>query len=702
MTFHLLLPFSGALLCSALAAAVLVRDRRSLVYQIFAIGMIALALEGIFSGLSTQDFLLAEALRWQRLRWTATASLPVVWLLFSLCFARTNYKELISKWKWVILAVLVIPLTLATFFWGHFYAVSPVPDEPFWGLHPLGWSGYLFHFFFMLSSVLILTNLERTLRASIGDLRWQIKFILLGIGGLFAVRIYTSSQALLFSSMDPALDEVNSAALLVAGLLTFASLIRTQLLPAGIYLSPAFLYNSIIIVVVGLYLVAVGGMAKAVGFWLGSEALPLAAFLVFLALVGLTIVLLSDQLRLNVKRLFSRHLRIPHYDYRREWMNLTQRTTSLLDIQRLCAAIANSAAETFGVSAVNLWLLDEAENGATLGGSTALSEAQARNSKSLQKGALELTYAMRGQQFPVDFDRPGIEWTAAMKEANPDYFRIAQIRYAAALFAGPEFVGLMTLNERVTKEPFLVEDFDLLKTIADQSAATLLNIKISQRLLRAKEMDAFQTLSAFFVHDLKNLASSLSLTLQNSLAYFDDPAFRHDALRTISQSVDRINSLCGRLSSVGRKLDLKPTETDLNELVATTVANLNGSVTGSLVLRLCPLARLVVDSDQIQKVLVNLILNAAEAIEDGGEIEIATEQHDGWAILSVRDNGCGMSKGFIAHSLFRPFQTTKEQGSGIGLFQSKKIVEAHRGRIEVESEEGKGSTFQVLLPVESR
>ena len=100
----------------------------------------------------------------------------------------------------------------------------------------------------------------------------------------------------------------------------------------------------------------------------------------------------------------------------------------------------------------------------------------------------------------------------------------------------------------------------------------------------------------------------------------------------------------------------------------------------------------------MQKVLLNLLLNANEAVAGQGEIQVATEQQDGWVSLSVRDNGCGMSPEFIEHSLFQPFHTTKSKGLGIGLFQSKKIVEAHHGRIEVESEEGKGSTFRVLLP----
>jgi signal transduction histidine kinase len=94
-----------------------------------------------------------------------------------------------------------------------------------------------------------------------------------------------------------------------------------------------------------------------------------------------------------------------------------------------------------------------------------------------------------------------------------------------------------------------------------------------------------------------------------------------------------------------------------------------------------------------------LLLNAREALRPGGEVRVETNQSNGWAVLSVSDDGCGMTPAFLKTSLFRPFQTTKKKGLGIGMFQSKMIVEAHRGKIQVESEPGAGTTFRVMLPI---
>jgi len=227
----------------------------------------------------------------------------------------------------------------------------------------------------------------------------------------------------------------------------------------------------------------------------------------------------------------------------------------------------------------------------------------------------------------------------------------------------------------------------------------LLNLRLTDELMLAKELEAFQTMSAFFVHDLKNATSSLSLTLQNLRVHFDDPQFRADALRGIANTLNRINMHIGRLSVLRKKLELKPVELDLNQLVIETLENLNGVPGVELTKEFHPLPKVLVDREQIQNVMTNLLLNAREAVGTNGRIRVETNQRDGRAVVSVADNGCGMSPDFLRDSLFRPFQTTKKKGLGIGMFQSKMIVEAHRGNIEVESEPGKGTKFGVVLPL---
>jgi putative PEP-CTERM system histidine kinase len=257
----------------------------------------------------------------------------------------------------------------------------------------------------------------------------------------------------------------------------------------------------------------------------------------------------------------------------------------------------------------------------------------------------------------------------------------------------------MILGDRIGGISFSGQDFDLLKCMADDVAANLLNVRLSKKLLQAREFEAFQTMSAFFVHDLKNAASSLNLMLQNLPAHFDDPAFRQDALRGVSKSVAHINRLIERLTLLRHELKIRPVEGDFNEWISTSLAELEKSSGVNLVKELKPLPKIAFDREQLFKVLTNLTLNAREACPSDEQIQIETNRINDWAVFSVSDHGCGMNADFVRQSLFRPFQTTKRNGLGIGMFQSKMIVEAHRGKIEVQSQPGKGTTFSVYLPV---
>jgi putative PEP-CTERM system histidine kinase len=699
MNFLTILPFLAAVFSIGLATIVIWQDRRSFVNRTFAAGMILFALEAAVIGIGLMSLSSATILHWQRIRLIITGLLPGVWLLFALSYARANYKEILSRWRWVVLAVFVVPLVLSTFLRESFFIGEPVFDSSLVWLIRLGSPGYAFHLCLLVSAVLILMNLERTLRASVGHMRWQIKYMVLGIGAIFGVQIYTSSQNLLFHSLNTGLTLVNTGVLVIANALILRSVLRTGSFKLEFYPSHSFLYNSFTVIIAGIYLVTVGVLAKLIHYLNVESSFYLNAFLIFLALLGLSIILLSDKFRRRLKRFIGIHLKRSKYDYRREWTDFTQATTSLMEIKDLCMAIAKKISKTFEALSVTLWLVDEKEEVLALGASTVLTDIEAKKIESLKREGKELIRAMREKQMAVDLVESKENGIAALEEIKSDFLKEARIRYCAPLTASSRFIGLLALDERVAKEPFTLADFDLLKTIADQTASMVLNLQLAERLREAKEAEAFQTISAFMMHDLKNLASSLSLTIQNLPVHFENPDYRQDALKIMEQGVTRINRMCNQLSALGKKIDLDIVKADLNHLVRNSVYCLNGSSKVKLVTDLQPLPHLKVDTEQIQKVMTNLILNANEAVGAAGEICVATEQRDGWAIFSVSDNGCGMSKEFVERSLFRPFRTTKKQGIGIGLYQSKMIVEAHKGRIEVETEEKQGTTFRVFLPI---
>jgi signal transduction histidine kinase len=188
--------------------------------------------------------------------------------------------------------------------------------------------------------------------------------------------------------------------------------------------------------------------------------------------------------------------------------------------------------------------------------------------------------------------------------------------------------------------------------------------------------------------------------LQNLPRHFADPAFREDALRGLGKSVSRMQQLIGQLTLLRQKLEIRPVLSDLNEVVAASLESLPNGEALPLARQLQPVPKTMLDPEQMQKVILNLLLNAKEALNGpDGRISLETVAHPDGVEIAVADNGCGMAPEFLHRHLFRPFQTTKKNGTGIGMFHSKMIVEAHRGRFEVASEPGKGSKFRIFLPI---
>ena len=700
MNLAAIIAYAGAVCSGALALAAALRARRSIARWAFVGGMAVLAAENVFTGLSaTAGFPEeVEIHYWQMWRLLAMSVLPGAWLLFSLSYARGNARSFLVKSRYLLAGTFLIPIGLAVWFRDELVTAVQQSLAGRWVLR-LGWPGLALYLLLLVGSVGVMMNLERTFRASVGTMRWRIKFMLLGVGLLFVVRIYTSSQILLFRGVDPSLEILNSGALLVAALLILRSLFRAGHFDLDVYPSHAVLQNSFTVVLAGIYLLVVGVFAKIVVYLGGDTAFALKAFLMLLSLVVLAVLLQSDHVRLHLRRFVSRQFQRPIYDYRTVWRRFTEATASRVEQTDLCRALARLTADMFQALSVTIWLLDDRSESLILAASTSLSETRGRELGPQKAETSAVIGYFRGHPGPVDIESSKEDWAAALRRWQPSEFPHGGHRVCLPLIDRGEVIGAITLGDRVGGVPFSLQDLDLLKCIGDQAAASLLNVQLAQKLLQAKELEAFQTMAAFFVHDLKNAASTLNLMLQNLPVHFADPAFREDALRGIAKSVAHINHLVGRLGLLRPELKIQPAESDLNDVVTNAIVGLENGPGAVLLKDLQPLPRITLDREQMLKVVTNLVLNATEAISGRGEVRIATSQNNGWAVLTVADNGCGMTPEFLNRSLFRPFQTTKKNGLGIGMFQSKMIVEAHGGRITAESEPGKGTVFRIFLPV---
>jgi putative PEP-CTERM system histidine kinase len=355
--------------------------------------------------------------------------------------------------------------------------------------------------------------------------------------------------------------------------------------------------------------------------------------------------------------------------------------------------------EAFDVLSVTIWLLDEQKEQLIVGASTARQPSEATTGNPPDAALIDVAAALRTRSSPFSLEEVSKPWAEELRRLNPTAFKNGGDRWCVPLRAGEQSLGVLVLADRVNGADYTVEESELLQCIADQVTSVILNMRLADEVARARELEAFRTMSAFFVHDLKNAAASLNLMLKNLPVHFDDPAFREDALRGVGNAARRIDEMVKRLSALRQQPDFKPVEADLNALVSEAVERLDGIPHLELTKELQPVPGILADREQVQSVVTNLLLNARDAVDPGGRIQVRTDHRGDRVVLSVADNGCGMAPAFLKESLFRPFQSTKKKGLGIGMFQSRMIVEAHGGSIQVESEVGKGTTVRVSLPI---
>ena len=696
MTLFSFLPWAAGVLSLITASVSLLPRRSSPARWYFFAGMALLGIESLFTGLSLRAAHLSEMIRWLTPGLIVTSLIPGIWLGFSLTWSRPvpNYRESLTRLKIPIAIVALLPVVLLLVFRQQF------PDAAGEEAHlRFGAMANVSNVVLLVACLWILMNLEQTFRSAVGTGRWRIKFVIIGLAVIFGARLYVLAQELLYSGYDLRWTAIESGALLIGSVCLAVSYKRTGFVEIDVYPSRAVLRTSLTALIGGGYLFIVGVFANIARHFGGTESFQAVTFVVLLGAAGLAVLLLSDRLRQRIRGFVARHFARAQHDSVQIWIDVSRRLASVSDQADLCAVSTRLISETFEVLSVSIWLQDEHREQLIVGASTAprAGEFIAGTAPAVASGAVGA--ALRLRSSPFDFEMVNEPWAEELRRLNSKTFPNGGNRWCVPLRSGEQCLGALVLADRVNGTDYTGEQLQLLSCIAGQVTSLLLNLRMANELARSKEMEAFRTMSAFFVHDLKNAAASLNLMLRNLPVHFDDPAFREDALRGIGNSARRIDEMIGRLTTLRQRPDFKPVEIDLNQIVSKALDSLDGTQHVELTRELKQLPKVLADREQIQSVVTNLLLNARDALGPGGRIRVSTEDLGDRVVLSVADNGCGMSAAFLKDSLFRPFQSTKKNGLGIGMFQSWMIVETHRGTIRVESETGKGSTFQVSLPV---
>ena len=687
VTPHAIVAALAGLSSLALATAGLVIGRPGWITRSFAAGMVMFSLES-FATMALLGGV--EAPRgqvfWLNVREVTRILAPLAWLVFVSAITRDHAAPLPAIWRrrLTVASAMAVALSGAVVTLGGVqHSIIPAPFEQM----TLTGIGLLSAIFQILLTVAVMAGLEACLRSSRGTSRRRIKFLVLGLGGVFAVRFYLLSQTLLLRSLDAASLSIATATFLVADIVIAVSLARTRLPESQLSVSRSVVYRSVVVGILGGYLLVVGGL----GWLLNYLQIPETAFwvpmVVFVSALCLTAVLLSEQARWRLKRFIALNFYRSKYDYREQWIAFTRRLGPLLTIADLTPQLLERVAEAVGSDAAMVYIADDRSRHYHLAGSLGVRSSP----PSIDPDSPLLASMAEG---PLVLDS-ALDWGGDVAEAFSEGSVIVPLGWpghrTGFLVVGPERAGM----------PYTPEDLEFMSTVGQQATGSIVAAKLSEDLARSREFDAFARVSSFVIHDLKNMTTSLSLLSQNAVKYLDEPDFQKDTIRTLARTVERMQGLLTRLSSRAEPVAQDSRLVDLASVVQDALAGV--AIPGSIkvVTDLESVAPILGDPEALSRVVQNLVTNAVQAMDGGGTIAVAVKPGTGSTVLSVADTGCGMAEDFIRHSLFVPFRSTKRGGWGIGLYQVKEIVDRHGGTFVVTSKEGVGTTFEIALPVAS-
>lgn len=382
------------------------------------------------------------------------------------------------------------------------------------------------------------------------------------------------------------------------------------------------------------------------------------------------------------------------YEYMDRWIETSEKISSRLDTAEIKSFLSEMCAGAIGASATHIWLFDVASR-SYIANSVSIEPAHRRIRT--DHALIEHIKATGGAPFRLEelFPEEEVRILAGQISAF----------ICAPLIAHREIIGFMLLGKKQGRAGYSEYDLRLLRAIATQAAVQVKNIRLSDDLLDMKESDLFNRMTSFVAHDLKNLTNSLSLLGHNARRSISDPAFQREALKALEATIARMRSLADKMAGGMRGLALSQSYSDLRQVLERAAGRLGPSQLAKLRVEDGEPVLCWMDEDQIETVFLNMLINASEATADTEEIRVSFRAESGSITVTITDNGSGIPMPFLENGLFRPFRTTKKDGFGIGLFQCKTVMEAHGGTIEVESEQGKGTSFtlkfQASLPDEA-
>ena len=567
-------------------------------------------------------------------------------------------------------------------------------------------------------ALLGLILLEQLYRNTREPGRYALKFLVVALGVMFAYDLFLFSQMELVRRVDPGAWDARGLVLLLTVPLLAVAARRNPQWSLNVFVSRHVVFYTTSFLAIGGYLLlmALGGYVIRLygGTW------GRFAQLVFFAGAGILLLTLvaSASVRRRLRVFLNKHFYRNKYDYRVEWLRFIQTLSAPGEGVATRENAVRAIAQIIGSPGGVLFLRNEERDQFKFAAAWPAADfADARRHPQVGAGD-ELAVFLRDEQWVVDLAELHAVPDAYQNLVLPPFIaeRRGRYRLIVPLVHVDELIGFLLLAAPAGPFSPNYEDRDLLKTVGRHVAVHLAQFEADRRLAESRQFEAYHRLTAFVMHDLKNLAAQLALIVSNAEKHRRNPAFIDDAISTIANSTERMQRLIQQLQR--RELQSLTRRISLGEVARRAIERCAGR-------RPVPACSgceddlwVEADPERLTMIVEHVVRNAQDACSESGSVQVIVEIDggvDGTAVqpsetatqllvpvatLTVIDDGVGMSAEFVRERLFKPFDTTKgSKGMGIGAYQAREYVRSLGGRVDVASVEGQGTRFTLRVPL---
>jgi len=566
-----------------------------------------------------------------------------------------------------------------------------VVTSAFWGgSFGFGFSyGYLF-LLFVLLNLTSLVILEQLYRGATPQAKKSILPLIIALGSITVFDFVLYAQATMVGGID--FDFWYSRGY-ISALAVPLLLISTRRVKEGsvrIFISRRVVFYSSMLMIAGLYLLLMAIAGYLINYFGGEWGQFVSFGFLMLGSIVLAMLLVTESFRRQVKVFISKNFFANKYEYREEWLELIEKieTANADNYYQMSTDIMMSKVDASGGAIIkfcsNKRYSVQFSNNMSLGDSFLNDLILVENFIQNQGWIIDIN---EYSEDPLSY--PGLFLHSKAWQA-------ANINILVPIFIGKVFYGFFLLANDGEYKKLNWEDRDLLFAVAKQLGNFISLYEANDKLAESKQFDAFNRMSAFLVHDLKNVQAQLALITSNATQHRDNPEFIEDVFETVESATQRLAKMLNQL----RNKQAAPSNSknvELSDIIKKVIEQRN-IMYPQVTFIMLDSCKITLDEEQFFSVMNHLLQNAQEATSADGWVKVNVDVHQHKIQVTVSDNGCGMSEEFIKTRLFKPFDTTKgNAGMGIGVFEAKQFFESVGGSLQVESIVGQGTKMIISL-----